>query len=158
MQTAADCLPDLPEISEALQQLRQICTAFANHNIFIDLSELRVDNYHTGLLFAAYSEDWPDALARGGRYNGLGKYFGRNRPASGFSFDLRDLIGHLPPVEKLRGIKVSVQDASAAKTEIEQLRSAGECVIIDYTPECNDIRGCDRQLVWQNQHWQLIPL
>ncbi|ORF37072.1 ATP phosphoribosyltransferase regulatory subunit [Snodgrassella alvi] len=158
LQTAADCLPDLPEISEALQQLRQICTAFANHNIFIDLSELRVDNYHTGLLFAAYSEDWPDALARGGRYNGLGKYFGRNRPASGFSFDLRDLIGHLPPVEKLRGIKVSVQDASAAKTEIEQLRSAGECVIIDYTPECNDIRGCDRQLVWQNQQWQLIPL
>ena len=158
LQTARTILPDLPEISIALQQLQQICAAFASYSIFIDLSELRVDNYHTGLLFAAYSEDWPDALARGGRYDGLGKYFGRSRPASGFSFDLRDLIGHLPPVEKLRGIKVSVHDAPAAKNEIEQLRSAGECVIIDYTPECNEVKGCDRQLVWQNQQWQLIPL
>lgn len=158
LQTARTILPDLPEISTALQQLQQICAAFAGYSIFIDLSELRVDNYHTGLLFAAYSEDWPDALARGGRYDGLGKYFGRSRPASGFSFDLRDLIGHLPPVEKLRGIKVSVHDAPAAKNEIEQLRSAGECVIIDYTPECNEVKGCDRQLVWQNQQWQLIPL
>ncbi|SCB90699.1 MULTISPECIES: ATP phosphoribosyltransferase regulatory subunit [Snodgrassella] len=158
LHTAMTTLPDLPEICEALQQLQHICTAFANHNIFIDLSELRVDNYHTGLLFAAYSADWPDALARGGRYDGLGKYFGRSRPASGFSFDLRDLIGHLPPVEKLRGIRVSVHDATAAKKEIEQLRSAGECVIIDYTPESNNIKGCDRQLVWQNQQWQLIPL
>ncbi|WP_367421873.1 ATP phosphoribosyltransferase regulatory subunit [Snodgrassella alvi] len=158
LQTARTILPDLPEISIALQQLQQICAAFASNSIFIDLSELRVDNYHTGLLFAAYSEDWPDALARGGRYDGLGKYFGRSRPASGFSFDLRDLIGHLPPVEKLRGIKVSVHDAPAAKNEIEQLRSAGECVIIDYTPECNEVKGCDRQLVWQNQQWQLIPL
>lgn len=158
LQTASTILPDLPEISIALHQLQQICAAFASNSIFIDLSELRVDNYHTGLLFAAYSEDWPDALARGGRYDGLGKYFGRSRPASGFSFDLRDLIGHLPPVEKLRGIKVSVHDAPAAKNEIEQLRSAGECVIIDYTPECNEVKGCDRQLVWQNQQWQLIPL
>ncbi|PIT50005.1 ATP phosphoribosyltransferase regulatory subunit [Snodgrassella alvi] len=158
LQTAKASLPDLPEIHQALQQLQQICTTFTNYNIFIDLSELRVDNYHTGLLFAAYSENWPDALARGGRYDGLGKYFGRSRPASGFSFDLRDLIGHLPPVEKLRGIKVSVHDATAAKNEIEQLRSAGECVIIDYTPECNNVKGCDRQLIWQNQQWQLIPL
>jgi ATP phosphoribosyltransferase regulatory subunit len=47
-------------------------------------------------LFAAYGADWPDALARGGRYNDLGRHFGRARPATGFSFDLRDLIGHLP--------------------------------------------------------------
>ncbi|MCT6881834.1 MAG: ATP phosphoribosyltransferase regulatory subunit, partial [Snodgrassella alvi] len=80
LQTARTILPDLPEISIALQQLQQICAAFASNSIFIDLSELRVDNYHTGLLFAAYSEDWPDALARGGRYDGLGKYFGRSRP------------------------------------------------------------------------------
>ncbi len=158
LQLASEQLPDLPAIKDALQQLQQICTYFSEHDIFIDLSELQVDNYHTGLLFAAYNNEWPAALARGGRYDGLGQYFGRSRPASGFSFDLRDFIKHLTPVEKPQGIKVSIHDVIKAKKEIEQLRLAGECVIIDYTPEHQNNKGCNRQLVWHEQQWQIIPL
>lgn len=158
LQLASEQLPDLPAIKDALQQLQQICTYFSEHDIFIDLSELQVDNYHTGLLFAAYNNEWPAALARGGRYDGLGQYFGRSRPASGFSFDLRDFIKHLTPVEKPQGIKVSIHDVIKAKKEIEQLRLAGECVIIDYTPEHQNHKGCNRQLVWYEQQWQIIPL
>ena len=66
--------------------------------VHIDLSELRVDNYHTGLLYAAYGSNRHDAVARGGRYDGLGGYFGRARPAAGFSFDLRSFIGRLPAI------------------------------------------------------------
>ena len=158
LQLALKQLPDLPAIKDAIQQLQQICTYFSEHDIFIDLSELQVDNYHTGLLFAAYNNEWPAALARGGRYDGLGQYFGRSRPASGFSFDLRDFIKHLTPVEKPQGIKVSIHDVIKAKKEIEQLRLAGECVIIDYTPEHQNHKGCNRQLVWHEQQWQIIPL
>lgn len=158
LQQALLQLPKLPAIQTALQQLQQICDTFHDHQIFIDLSDLRVDTYHTGLLFAVYSNEWPDALARGGRYDGLGQYFGRSRPASGFSFDLRNLIKNLPAEQKPQGIKVNYKDVAAAKQQIDQLRLAGECVIIDYTPQSKDIQGCDRQLVWQNQQWQVIPL
>lgn len=155
---ALTLLPPLPAIQAALNEIQSACVAFPEQSVFVDLAELRVDSYHTGLLFAVYGEDWPDALARGGRYNGLGKYFGRNRPATGFSFDLRDLIGHLPEAQGLHGIKVSVNDATKAKQKIEQLRAAGECVVIDYTPDTRDPDSCDRQLIWHDGQWQVVPI
>lgn len=158
LKTASAVLPDLPEIRAALADLQTVCAAFPDQKICIDLSELRVDAYHTGLLFAAYSNDWPDAITRGGRYDGLGQYFGRSRPATGFSFDLRDLICHLPPTETICGIKVAIDDVAAAKDEIDRLRNEGHCVIIDYLPERNNLNHCDRQLVWRDHQWQLIPI
>lgn len=158
IKTAMSILPDLPEVRTALYDLQTVCAAFPEQNICIDLSELRVDAYHTGLLFAAYHSGWPDAIARGGRYNGLGSYFGRSRPATGFSFDLRDLIGHLPQEEVLYGIKVNAKDVVSAKEEIDRLRSEGQCVIIDYMPESNNLNNCNRQLVWLNESWQVIAI
>ncbi len=151
-------LPPLPAIDSALNQLQQVCQAFAGRAIHIDLSELRVDSYHTGLLFAAYGRNWPDALARGGRYDGLGSHFGRARPATGFSFDLRDLIGHLPPASNVAGIAVSVHDAANARDVIAGLRQQGECVLIDYTPESAPPAGCDRRLLQQDGRWQVVPI
>ena len=158
IERARSALPPLPAIQAALNELQTVCAAFANRPVHIDLSELRVDSYHSGLLFAAYGADWPDALARGGRYNDLGRHFGRARPATGFSFDLRDLIGHLPQSAGWHGIKVALDDAGAAAAEIERLRAAGECVMVDYTPHTRDPHSCNRQLVWQNDQWCVIPL
>lgn len=155
---ALTLLPQLPVIQTALGELQTVCAAFPEKDIFIDLAELRADSYHTGLLFALYGEDWPDALARGGRYDGLGKYFGRSRPATGFSFDLRDLIGHLPPTEGLCAIKVSVNDAADAKDTIAQLRAEGECVVIDYTPDSGHPNSCNRQLIRHHAQWQVVPI
>ena len=56
-----------------------------------DLAELRGYHYHSGVVFAAYAQGQPYALARGGRYDEVGKAFGRARPATGFSMDLREL-------------------------------------------------------------------
>lgn len=91
LQEARERLPDLLAVNKALNELTAVCQAFPEQNIHIDLSELRVDNYHTGLLYAAYGSDCHDAVARGGRYDGLGEYFGRARPAAGFSFDAASL-------------------------------------------------------------------
>ena len=145
-------LPALPKIDKARATLSAVCAAFPEADIHIDLSELRVDSYHTGLLFAAYHHDWPDAVARGGRYNGLGKHFGRSRPASGFSFDLRDVAALLPPPTHLQGIAVAHSDAAAARDEIERLRRNGESVMIDFGNGCN---GCNRRLVKHGSNWQV---
>ena len=79
---AREKLPELSAVSAALDELQAVCDAFPKKKVHIDLSELRVDNYHTGLLYAAYGSNRHDAVARGGRYDGLGGYFGRARPAA----------------------------------------------------------------------------
>jgi ATP phosphoribosyltransferase regulatory subunit len=57
----------------------------------IDLAELKAYEYHTGVVFSAYNENYSKALAQGGRYNGLSASFGQARAATGFSFDLKFL-------------------------------------------------------------------
>ena len=108
---AREKLPDLSLIGKALDELEAVCQAFPQQAVHIDLAELRVDNYHTGLLYAAYGSDGHDAVARGGRYDGLGGYFGRSRPATGFSFDLRKFLGRLPQGERRTAIAVALARA-----------------------------------------------
>ncbi|MDO4696160.1 MAG: ATP phosphoribosyltransferase regulatory subunit [Neisseria sp.] len=134
-------LPELGAVSTALDELEAVCRAFPNREIHIDLSELRVDNYHTGLLYAVYGSDCHDAVARGGRYDGLGGYFGRSRPATGFSFDLRTFLRRLPEPEKREWIWVDYRDAANASEAIERLRADGASVVIDYGVQTNH-SGC----------------
>ena len=62
-----------------------------------DLAELRGYHYHSGIVFAAYTRGRPNAIALGGRYDEVGVAFGRARPATGFSMDLRELAGLCAP-------------------------------------------------------------
>ena len=149
-------LPALPAISQALQQLSELGKRLSQTvNVSFDLAELRGDTYHTGLLFAVYAPGWPDALARGGRYDNVGHRFGRARPATGFSLDLRDLIRVLPQREAARGIRVAAEDRDAAHAEIVRLRQQGEVVVIDYLGESAEALYCNRQLIAQDGGWQL---
>jgi ATP phosphoribosyltransferase regulatory subunit len=83
-------LPRLPELAHALGTLRALARACPIPASF-DLAELRGYHYHSGVVFDAYCEGVPGAVARGGRYDEVGKAFGRARPATGFSIDLRAL-------------------------------------------------------------------
>lgn len=156
LQTARDKLPDLSAVNQALNELEIICQAFPEQKIHIDLSELRVDNYHTGLLYAAYDYGKPDALARGGRYDGLGEYFGRSRPATGFSFDLRQFIGQLAVEPRKRVILVDVSDYEAAKEAVRALRADGEVVMVDYGLPANNHKGEICRLRYIEQAWQVV--
>lgn len=149
-------LPQLTAVNRALDDLETVCQAFPNQDIHIDLSELRVDHYHTGLLYAAYSPNHHDALARGGRYDGLGKYFGRERPATGFSFDLRLFDGKFPAEQKTETIRVAQADAARAASTIAALREQGICVIIDYGLPSN--KHINAQLIEQNGEWHIQKL
>lgn len=129
---AREGLPDLSAIAKALDELDAVCAAFPEQAVHLDLAELRADNYHTGLLYAAYGGGRHDAVARGGRYDGLGACFGRPRPAAGFSFDLRKFSGRLPKCEGRPVIFVACEDLPAAKDAVRRLRGSGETVVVDY--------------------------
>jgi ATP phosphoribosyltransferase regulatory subunit len=151
-------LPSLPEVELGLMQLTAIANALDGQvELSFDLAELRGDFYHTGLMFAAYAPGWSEALARGGRYDNVGRKFGRARPATGFSLDLRDLVRILPERDAAQGIRVQARDLAAARDTVAALRAAGERVIIDYLGESAVALDCDRELVLAADGWQVVP-
>lgn len=151
-------LPSIREVDQALSQLMAIAGALEDKvELSFDLTELRGTAYHTGLMFAVYAPGWPDELARGGRYDNVGRRFGRARPATGFSLDLRDLLRILPERDSARGIRVQSGQAEEAGSQIEALRRAGEIVIIDYLGESAASLNCDRELVRGPSGWQVVP-
>lgn len=90
-------LPDLPEVRAALGQLEEVQRHLGEQvELSFDLAELRGHRYHSGMVFSAYAPGFSDAVARGGRYDEVGSAFGRARPATGFSLDLRELLPALP--------------------------------------------------------------
>src|SRR5690606_31497666 len=79
-------------IDELAAVARAVRARLPSVRIYFDLGELRGYHYHTGLLFAALVPEWGEPVANGGRYDRVGAVFGRARPATGFSTDLKALI------------------------------------------------------------------
>ncbi|MDO4433626.1 MAG: ATP phosphoribosyltransferase regulatory subunit [Alysiella sp.] len=154
LQAAKQRLPQLSAVTQAIEILEQVCAAFPEQAVHIDLAEVRVDNYHTGLLYAAYAPEHHDAVARGGRYDGLGEYFGRSRPATGFSFDLRVFGAYLAASSRPETVRVALADYAQAIEKINELREQGICVVVDYG--MNDNSGSLKRLVWQNNEWIIV--
>ena len=123
---------------------------------YVDLSELRGLNYHTGLVFAAYAKGVGRALANGGRYDDIGKIFGRARAATGFAADLKTLLAEGKAFELgLTAISAPADRCPELAKKIKELRSQGEVVITALNGE-HDGR-CDRELVMENT-WVIRPL
>ena len=125
-------LPSHLEITRALDELRAMTTDLRGMaTINLDLGELRGYNYHSGIVFAAYTANHPQPLASGGRYDEVGKCFGRSRPATGFSLDLRDLA-RLTAQELPSNVILApaIRNAKLA-ARIADLRAQGEIVIVD---------------------------
>ncbi|HEX7466160.1 MAG TPA: ATP phosphoribosyltransferase regulatory subunit, partial [Usitatibacter sp.] len=95
---ARKSLPSLPAVGVALNALERLAAQCAapGVEISVDLAELGGFNYESGLVFAAFTPGSPDAIARGGRYDEVGASFGRSRPATGFTMDLRQLAALAP--------------------------------------------------------------
>ncbi|HYT46811.1 MAG TPA: ATP phosphoribosyltransferase regulatory subunit, partial [Burkholderiales bacterium] len=95
LETAARKLPKIDALQKALATLRALAKACTIPASF-DLAELRGYRYHSGVVFDAYCDGVTGSVARGGRYDEVGKAFGRARPATGFSIDLRSLASVAP--------------------------------------------------------------
>ena len=157
----AQRLPPLAEIAAALAELTALAAAAPDLPVSFDLSDLRGYHYHSGVVFAAYGGAHSSAIALGGRYDKVGLSFGRARPATGFSLDLRELVRLTPPTPAAGKILApfAPQDAELRK-QVAALRAAGECVV-DALPGHEDDwqeAGCDRHLVHRGGRWQTEPL
>lgn len=155
-------LPDYPGIGAALDDLQSISGRLQPlvSSVGIDLADLRGYHYHSGMVFAAYHAGSHDAIALGGRYDDLGKSFGRARAATGFSMDLRQLYRLLPPQATRLGVCAPHSDDAVLRDKIEQLRAAGEMVVVDLLGDVTLRRElqCDRELVLRDGVWQVVAL
>jgi len=172
--TEAQLIFDDSLIHDYLQNLKSIASALARTmpdiNLFFDLSELRGFNYHTGVVFSAYTPDCGQSIAQGGRYDGIGENFGRSRAATGFSTDLAQLVDitrvNEAIEEKIRTRAIFapyLDPAEASQSEqriqlentIEKLRKQGERVVCELPGQVIDLiaMGCDRHLVFENSSW-----
>lgn len=98
LEAARKALPHNASIQAALDTLAHLAKSLEGRGIelALDLAELRGYGYHSGVVFAAYTGGHSRAIALGGRYDEAGKAFGRARPATGFSLDLRELVEAAP--------------------------------------------------------------
>jgi ATP phosphoribosyltransferase regulatory subunit len=155
-------LPAYPEIELALDQLERIERALRNAGQAahcFDLAELRGYHYHSGVVFAAYGRGRPNAIALGGRYDEVGKAFGRARPATGFTMDLRELAALGDGVAPVSRILAPYRpDDAALRSAVEQLRVRGEVVVWDLPghERTRQELGCDRELVLKSGKWAIV--
>lgn len=159
---AASELPALAEITRALNDLRSIANLLADLDVQVgfDLSELRGYHYHSGIVFAAYAHGYAGPIALGGRYDEVGIAFGRARPATGFSLDLRGAVLALLPAVSAKGILAPAGNDASLLAAIESLRQSGQMVVqaLPNTPAQLDELNCDRTLEFQQGQWRVAAV
>lgn len=156
------------QVSSAVAYLQDLANAisvrFPQVTLYFDLAELRGYEYHTGVVFAALTPAFGQAIAKGGRYDDIGKVFGRARPATGFSADLK-VLAELSNVPQVIADGIATPSESgltqAQRSSLwqmqTQLRQQGERIVAQLAD--NQLsKHCSRQLVWQNETWQLVKI
>jgi ATP phosphoribosyltransferase regulatory subunit len=159
---ASKVLPAVPAIQEALASLSQISIALEELDVSVsfDLSELRGYHYHSGIVFAAYAQGYKGPLALGGRYDEVGLAFGRARPATGFSLDLRGVVTALAPAKPTMAIFAPANDDVSLSVKIDSLRAEG-LIVIQELPGFKsnlDELNCDRKLEHYNSGWHVVAI
>jgi len=159
------------QVMQALDYVEKVATRifsqYPDLALHFDLAELRGYNFHTGIVFSAYVPQSGVEVARGGRYDNIGSEFGRSRPATGFSTDLKTLTRYsTSPVNQQPDaiFAPSLDDSNASGQElvkaIAKLRIAGERVICHLPGQSGIPReqGCCKQLVYENGQWVVKPI
>lgn len=153
------------EVQSALDNLERIAGAARRRipdiSLHFDLAELRGYHYQTGVVFAAFMPGHGQEIARGGRYDDIGRVFGGARPATGFSTDLETLI-RLSPNDAPRTGRIlapSVEDADL-RNLVTRLRTQGECVCMELPGQQGGAQdmGCDRVIEKRDGNWIVSAL
>lgn len=149
-----NALEDLCSLAQAVRR------RLPHAPLHFDLAELRGYRYHTGAVFAAYVPGQGQAVAQGGRYDDIGAVFGRARPATGFSADLKTLarLASAPATVQAGGIFAPCTDDSALDAQILKLRAEGECVVCALPGQTGGARemGCERVLELRQGAWTVV--
>lgn len=163
--TARNILREAPlAVHEALANLEAIAANVAGigQPVYFDLAELRGYRYYTGVVFSAFMPGQGQAVAQGGRYDGIGRAFGRARAATGFSTDLRRLsrFSGSSSVSTSKGILAPMGEDTDLAQAITGLRASGERVVQSLSGSTAGARelGCDRELVQKKGQWTVKPV
>lgn len=149
-------LPPLPDVTAALDALAAMVTAAGIDAIHVDLADLRGYHYYNGATFSVFAERGSGAVVdcgRGGRYDGVGRSFGRARPATGFSLDLRRLAALAPANNGTDLIEAPADADPALAAAIAALRARGLAVVI-VLPGESAMLG--RRLERRGNEWHLV--
>jgi ATP phosphoribosyltransferase regulatory subunit len=154
-----------PDVLAAIDYLEQVAHGVSKHNkairLNVDLAELHGYHYHTGVVFGAFVPQLGQEIARGGRYDDIGKIFGRARPATGFSTDLKQLINlSTCDIQVPQKILAPADEDEALQQKIDTLRAEGYCVSRMLPGQVDDAAamGCSQKLEQINGQWQLVPI
>ena len=157
-------LPSRPLIQAALDDLRwlaeHVAQAHPEAHVGFDLADLGGYAYYSGARFAVYAKGSSDAVLRGGRYDEVGAVFGRNRPAVGFSLDLKELASLSLAGKQAAAIRAPWSEDAALRVAVRQLRERGEtvvCVLPGHEHEGQEF-ACDRALVAVSGQWVVRAL
>ena len=153
-------LPARPMVSSALDDLRWLAThlksAYPSLRVGFDLGDMSGYAYYSGPRFALYAGSSSDALARGGRYDEVGAVFGRNRPAVGFSLDLKALSELAPAAAVASAIRAPWGEDPGLRDAVRALREQGHTVVyaLPGAPAGEEGHHFDRELALVDGRWQ----
>jgi ATP phosphoribosyltransferase regulatory subunit len=157
-------LPAHPAIVAALDDLAwlggRVRATHPGIELGFDLSDMSGYAYYSGVRFSVYAPGSTDALLRGGRYDEVGAVFGRNRPAVGFSLDLRALSAAMPAAPLKAAIRAPWSEDAGLRAAIRALRADNEtvvCALPGHDHETQEF-ACDRELVAVDDEWRLRPI
>ncbi|MDP3759491.1 MAG: ATP phosphoribosyltransferase regulatory subunit [Ramlibacter sp.] len=152
-------LPTSAVLREALANLKWLAGHLQGAKVSFDLADLRGYAYYSGVRFSVYTPGASDTLVRGGRYDEVGAVFGRNRPAVGFSLDVRELVAVVAKRPLKAAIRAPWLDSGEGATDLRHaiaaLRGAGEtvvCVLPGHESEVDEFQ-CDRELASVAGRW-----
>ncbi|XVJ70622.1 MAG: ATP phosphoribosyltransferase regulatory subunit [Rhizobacter sp.] len=161
---AAKALPPLPLIQSALRDMRSLAAhvqrAHPQVTLSVDLADVGGYAYYSGARFAVYAAGSSSEVLRGGRYDEVGAVFGRNRPAVGFSLDLKELAALLPAHQGAAAIRAPWSSDPALRSAVRELRKQGltvVCILPGHEHEGEEF-ACDRELVSRDGQWRVQAL
>ena len=160
LEEAQRVLPPDTLIRAALADLEWLSGHLDTTPVSFDLADLRGYAYYSGARFSIYAPAASDALVRGGRYDEVGAVFGRNRPAVGFSLDVKALVGAVPPRPLHAAVRAPWGEAADLRRAVAALREQGQtvvCVLPGHENEVDEFH-CDRELVQHAGQWVVLGI
>jgi ATP phosphoribosyltransferase regulatory subunit len=149
------------EVSEYIEEVKALVDSIKDESdikINIDLAELRGYHYHTGMVYTAFVPGKGEGIAFGGRYDDIGSAFGRARPATGFSLDVKSLL-KFENTEKVatKRIFAPTSDDVSLQNKVNELRASGEIVVQELAGQQAKAAemDCEQELVLENDKWNL---
>ena len=164
IEAARKVLPSRELLRAALADLEALAAhaarAHPDVKLGVDLADIGGNGYYSGARFAVYAAGWPDAIARGGRYDEVGAVFGRNRPAVGLGLDLKTVANLAPGPQPHAAIRAPWSEDAALRQAVRRLRERGDsvvCILPGHEHEGQEF-ACDRELVLVEGQWVVRAL